>query len=86
MVKPAMTVINLMGRYPAIMTWFTYSMPEIHTHFSLPLNQNLQHDLKKNGNTTERNKLQIILISCKKNNKGTIILVYIISFTPLCIS
>ena len=36
MVKPAMKVTNLMGRYPAIMTWFTYSMPEIiHTHFSL---------------------------------------------------
>jgi len=39
MVKPAITVTNKMWRYPAIMTWFIYSMPEkIHTHFSLPLN------------------------------------------------
>jgi hypothetical protein len=39
MVNQAMKVTNLTGRYPAIMTWFTHSMPEIiHTHFSLPLN------------------------------------------------
>jgi hypothetical protein len=43
MVKPAMKVTNLMGRYPATMTWLSDSMPEIiYTHFSLPLNYNLQ--------------------------------------------
>jgi hypothetical protein len=53
MVKPAMKVTDLMGRYPAIMTLFTYSPEKMHTHFCLPLNYNLQQD-KKHCNT-ERN-------------------------------